>query len=402
MANRYYFDNQQGYKLFAQELAQAGVYLTRHMRQKNPQSIFLKYKHILDPTAEITYNANDADAIRLIEVSWPSELQTKCLMSAIDKIKVTKNTIVVNFFEPFAAKSKLTARGIKCISLPWDEKDSSLSRSIPLIYPLLIGREEDDYTGNFPKVEYFKNLNKSYKFLNLCGKVYPWKFMLYAGIHHEGLADQGLISVRWQGSARTVLRGVDNGLQDGSWHNGYFKNYQGSKYWDTAVRLFKQKQVLDLGEDSDPITARRRYSHKPSWYSSTWMSLVTESTTSSNNDYPCITEKTIAPLVAGHPFVVYGENNIMPLLKDIGFDVYDWLFEHKQLTEQQHLLSRNEQDIIKVENVLNDVKNFTKEKVLDNQKLVAEAIAHNQNVMDTGYLKIVTEEWQRVIGELTN
>ena len=397
MANRYYFDNQQGYKLFAQELKEAGVHLSRRMLQPEPFSIFLKYKHILDPDATITHDSTDLDAIRIIEFTWQLGPQIDRLLNAFEKIKLTKNTIVVNFFEPLVVQPLLTQHGIKCISMPWGSKDSDLSRSIPFTYPLLISRE-DAYTGTFPKVDYFKNLDKPYKFLNLCGKVNPNKFMLHAGLHSEGLINQGLVSLRWRGSG-TSVQGFDNGLQDPSWYK--FKHYQGMKYWDTAMELFRYKQILDLGEDSDPITAQRRYSHKPDWYNSSWMSLVSESTTYSTNEYPCITEKTMAPLVAGHPFVVYGENDIPQLLKNIGFDTYDWLFDHKQLTEQQRQLSSNEQDILKIENVLTDVKNFSKEMILDSQTLVKEAIEHNQNLIDTGYQKIVAGEWQRVIGELT-
>jgi hypothetical protein len=387
MPRQYYFDNQLGHALYAHELQTAGVRITRRAMGQSPISIFLKYKHILDPNAEITHDPANKDAIRLIEVIKPDESQTRCLLTALDKIKVTKNTIVVNFFEPFNTLPLVTERGIKCISLPWGEKDTALSKSIPFTYPLLTAKEDDD-CSTFAKVDYFRNLDKPYKFLNLCNKVLPWKLMLHAGLHQEGLIDQGLVSLRWR-----------TGTIADDW--AHFNRYSGLKYWDTALSLFKSKQVLDLGEDMDPMTARKRYSHNPNWYDSAWISLVTESNTSSTNDYPYITEKTIAPITAGHPFVIFGDNDTPQTLKNIGFDVFEWLFEHIQLTDQQRQLSRYEQDVIKVNNVLNDVKNFSKEMILDNQTLVREAIKHNQNIIDTGYLKIVAEEWQRVIGELT-
>lgn len=387
MARKYYFDNQKGHVLYSQQLQQAGVRTTRRQFQSEPISTFLRYKHILDPDATITYDASDTEAIRLIEVIKPDAPQTQCLINAINDIDITKNTVVVNFFEPLHTLPMLTSLGIKCISLPWGQKDSSLSRSIPLMYPLLTFRDDD--TGNFTKVDYFKNLNKPYKFLTLCNKVMPWKLMLHAGLHDEDLVDQGLISLRWRGS-------ISN-----DWHD-YFSNSTGLKYTDTAKALLQDKKILDLGEDIDSLTARKRYSHKSSWYESTWLSLVIESTTDSTSDYPYITEKTMAPLIAGHPFVVYGENNSIQLLKTIGFDVYDWLFTHTQLTDQQRSLSRIEQDVIRVENVIQDVKHFSKEMVLDNQKLVKEAMEHNQNLIDSGCLTLVSNEWQRVIGELTN
>lgn len=74
-------------------------------------------------------------------------------------------------------------------------------------------------------------------------------------------------------------------------------------------------------------SSHQRYLN-PDWYNDTCFSLVAESKVSRTSDEMLqITEKTFKPIAFRHPFLVWGEMGILQLLKKLGFETFDNLFD---------------------------------------------------------------------------
>ena len=63
----------------------------------------------------------------------------------------------------------------------------------------------------------------------------------------------------------------------------------------------------------------------PEWYDQTYFSLVVESR--QNKNTACLTEKIFKPCAYHHPFLVIGQPNGLALLKKMGFETYNNLFD---------------------------------------------------------------------------
>lgn len=80
-----------------------------------------------------------------------------------------------------------------------------------------------------------------------------------------------------------------------------------------------------LPNDTDDINQGQRYYH-PSWYNSTYSSLVVESY---QNSYLFITEKTFKPIAFYHPYQIIGVPGILKELKRLGFETFDNIFDEE-------------------------------------------------------------------------
>lgn len=86
----------------------------------------------------------------------------------------------------------------------------------------------------------------------------------------------------------------------------------------------------------------------PSWYDSTFFSLVLE--TNINNNSIFITEKTFKPIQYFHPYMVMGSKNSLKLMKDWGFQTFENLFDESY---------DEEEDFIKKVKIIQDnIENF--------------------------------------------
>jgi len=57
-------------------------------------------------------------------------------------------------------------------------------------------------------------------------------------------------------------------------------------------------------------------------YLQSWFTIVTETTATDNDDSVMITEKTIKPMMASHPFLVWGNRKTLRYLRDLGFKTF--------------------------------------------------------------------------------
>lgn len=68
-------------------------------------------------------------------------------------------------------------------------------------------------------------------------------------------------------------------------------------------------------------------------YNVTYYSLVTETVTMSNE---VITEKTLKPIIKGHPFLHVGSKNVLRWLKSVGFETFPEMFDESYDDEVNH------------------------------------------------------------------
>jgi hypothetical protein len=103
----------------------------------------------------------------------------------------------------------------------------------------------------------------------------------------------------------------------------------------------------------------------PSWYDSTWYSIVVESSVNRGTDRIFITEKTFKPFAMKHPFMSISCKNTLKLLKDSGFAVFENMFD--QQYDNLDLLTR-------IDSIYQQAKN---NKITGYDKLTLEQIEHN-------------------------
>ena len=144
------------------------------------------------------------------------------------------------------------------------------------------------------------------------------------------------------------------------------------KYYDGA------KKELD----GQYITAQESRFPLPNEYYQTFFQLVTETIT----DVKFITEKTTAPLFIGKPFIILGGSGIHQLLKNLGFELYNELFDYSfdsiiNLGQRIDGICHNIKQITDLS--LDECKNLNskiQDKVNHNRKRIIE-IAYDQNFM---------------------
>ena len=84
---------------------------------------------------------------------------------------------------------------------------------------------------------------------------------------------------------------------------------------------YVDKNIFMQGEEPTNIQTRHVES---SWYDRTCFSLVVESYI---RGATVVTEKTFKAIAFKHPFIIYGGYNILSLLRTMGFETYDNLFD---------------------------------------------------------------------------
>lgn len=104
-----------------------------------------------------------------------------------------------------------------------------------------------------------------------------------------------------------------------SWHNKYYNNK--SKYVNSFKFKFYDGSIKTMDTQ---FTGTFNYWLLPDEYHESFFQVVSET----NPDVQFITEKTISPLLLGKPFIVFGAVKTHKLLKDLGFELYDELFDY--------------------------------------------------------------------------
>ena len=195
---------------------------------------------------------------------------------------------------------------------------------------------------------------------------------------------RGLVSMHW------VTMSTDEDLQEISGDN------QIIDHATVLTNLAKVKTIPLQRADEYAHWKFKKSHHYPKWYSDTWFSLVTESTAHAHYvSKPCLSEKTVMAMLIGHPFLLYADNGAIQLLRDLGFDTFDWLFDHSYDTELDPL--------VKLKNILKQIKNFNIANAMEQVDRINEAIKFNQAHCRSDVVKqAVSVEWKTAIEELVS
>lgn len=133
------------------------------------------------------------------------------------------------------------------------------------------------------------------------------------------------------------------------------------KYWKPKIMLLDQ-------EDSYNI---KHQEWLPKEYNKSFMHIVTES----EDNFFILSEKTAVPLLFNKPFLVVSCSNFHNILQDLGFKLYDELFDYSfdKLTDISDRIEGLVKNIIKIKNMSNEQKSLAfdsiKEKLKYNRQL---------------------------------
>jgi hypothetical protein len=352
-----------------------------------PASLFYKYLDVLDPGATVVTKP-DNDAIVLVELN--NHVSAPVIDHPISKISINDNVIFVSMTETiFRAEEYSQRYGLKFMTIPV-MNDTANVKNLALVQPFLVS---PDLFPNEPALPVTGP--RDYLFLNLNRRATASRMAMHAALDLKKLIakkpyvdkdpTKGLVSMHWL----TIT--TDTDLHEIS---------SGNEIVDHATTLADRSRVMTIPinwADDYAHWKYRKLHHYPKWYSDTWFSLVTESTAHAHYVHkPCLSEKTVMPMLFGHPFLLYADNGAIQLLRELGFDTFDWLFDHSSYdTELDPLL--------KLKSILRLIKNFNVSTAIAQVDRINEAIKFNQAHCRSDAIKqAVSAEWQTAIEELVS
>lgn len=125
----------------------------------------------------------------------------------------------------------------------------------------------------------------------------------------------------------------------------------------------------------------------PDWYNNTCFTLAPETFSdglheqpmrslwhksgSYSGPYPFVTEKTMKPIAYQHPFMIYGQSNILAHLHNLGFETYENLFDESYDTVDNSSISEPDG---KLKIIMNNVESFERRPY---DQLTLEKIQYN-------------------------
>lgn len=159
-----------------------------------------------------------------------------------------------------------------------------------------------------------------------------------------------------------------------SWHNEFISlpEHRYNFQWYDG-----RESTLD-----EQFVSKRDQGFLPRQYYESFFQVVPETSIT----IPFITEKTVVPLIVGKPFFIAGSPGINQKLKNLGFELYDELFDY-EFDKMEKTLDRYEYICGMIKNItdlplseLNTLRNKVSEKILHNRSRVIE-IAYNNDLL---------------------
>ena len=218
-----------------------------------------------------------------------------------------------------------------------------------------------------------RNNNIDHLYITMNNLAQPHRCLVMDLLCKYDLIERGAIS--W----RDVLRqydGVRTELVSESEKSGIYK----WKHWKP------KKMILDVPMD---MTSNVRQECLPMQYASSFMQIVTES----SHEYFFISEKTTMPLLFNKLFLVAGSKNFHANLKDMGFELYDELFDYS--FDQQSDI------ILRYEGLIRNIFRYKNKSPAQLQQLIEsvwDKISHNRN--HAIYLsKNIPKIWDNIVNK---
>lgn len=189
---------------------------------------------------------------------------------------------------------------------------------------------------------------KLYNCLNR--RVYAGREWMYLRLAEESLLDDGLISMDRFDQPDRLSRGVvfptDN--------------------IDGLTSRLPMKIDMDGFEHNPCIDLNS------SIYLNSWFTIITETTTTDNDNCVMITEKTFKPILSCHPFIIWGNRNLLRYLRDLGFRTFSDIWDESY--DARH-------DFYRLERIIDTIKSI---KGIDDRmewfKRCEDIVCHNQEL----------------------
>jgi hypothetical protein len=115
-------------------------------------------------------------------------------------------------------------------------------------------------------------------------------------------------------------------------------------YLGRGIGLEGSNKVNDV---ISPYVCHQR-NYLPEWYNSTHFTVVVE--THQDQGSVFLTEKTFKPIMYGHPFILYGQQRSLEMLKNLGFETYDTLFD-ESYDEIENIVERRQKIIAQIQSM---------------------------------------------------
>lgn len=209
-------------------------------------------------------------------------------------------------------------------------------------------------------------IDKEYDYLYLNGNPRPNKCILYHALKQEGLLKNSLYS--W---LHRFPLDFDNLAYD---LKMYSEKYSIKEVYNSSLALKELDASLDNIKHRQNIVP---YEH----LSKTSFSLIPE--TFVFNDQLFITEKTYKPILYKHPFLLWGNTNLLKYLKQLGYETYSEIFDESYdsvypMPLEKHRNKKMGKLDYKIELIINNIKNF-KDRAAGKEKIINDICKHNRN-----------------------
>jgi hypothetical protein len=221
--------------------------------------------------------------------------------------------------------------------------------------------------------------NKPNTFNNLKWRWTPDKFATQYAINKSGVESQAIISYQRPGDHYTK-EALRETIYDMTSHRQDMSNFD-TKIFPGIMKFLDSMPSISL-QDDKPFNVLYRY-HPKYIYDDTYFTLVNENFNYGVDDYQdaCaiteqyfyISEKTIYPMLQGHPIIVLGNSATHYMLDQLGFEMFDEIlsYDHDLLTYGMDRIDRAASNLKDF-----DVANYERHVVEINKK-----IQHNQRLL---------------------
>lgn len=405
---KYYFDNTQGLKNYLADMEAVGItpshgqWMTWYGNDYTwHRSEFLDKMHYYDPDAEITHDVNDKDAVRLVEICSVGD--PELLGRLLDRIELTKNTILYSATEPFynspRIQEKYNVKVISCASHLIEQPKKLAFTSYVL--PFVLGQGLAQWSLPEPDVDRWFAADKSYKFLTVNSRFNYGRFALLLHLAYHNLIGsansdptRGQVAFNYNHLINLESLGKNTNTSDELVNiNNYLAQF--SELSPLGQQLLANKTALTLPELTDcPYRfTNNAPPHNPDWYTKSWFSIVCECNQRPKINGYFMSEKITKSILHGHPFMVYGDGGQLHWLSSIGFDTFEWLFGSDiDDPNGDHWLKT------KLDNIVSAVKSVNADTFLSEQQRIKDAILHNYRHLHSDNLRQqAVNDWRRII-----
>jgi len=229
----------------------------------------------------------------------------------------------------------------------------------------------------------FEKKDRRYRFNNLKSRWTPDKFLMQYLLEQNNLIKNNLVTYRPPANlTEDNIRKVKEMLRKGE--DLSFLDY---------LKECKESQIENDKLEIVGIDGRRtpvvRY-HPPEVYNECYFSLISENVNSA--DFVWLSDKTLYPILNGHPFIVFGNHGLHIELEAIGFRLFENIFNYDFDTEYLPL--------VRAEDIINQCKEFNRKEYVSMHKEILEISLHNRkNFANTNsrLWQVVRKQVERLI-----